>query len=183
LSKITQEIDQLFEEICGTPITNPKLEREVEKQNEKLEKMKLDVLYFFKEAYGMGLPEYQKEFIKSLEDEVMYRSSMAHHKFRCKCGEVYEIISKEDYRLRTDWSPWNGDRPGVDMVTEMWHCFRCGTPITTIGRLVKIRNDRFEHRSEIDRKFVPAPYEQYKRGFNHAMMEREIERRRRDRKW
>ena len=157
MSEITEEISKMFEEICGTPITNPK----AEEHKEKLDKWKIDVLAFFKEAYGLGLPEWQRDFIKSLEREILHRSDGDKHMYRCGCGTEYEVISTGRPRLEDAWM-------GIQVQkyeSDDWHCYRCGTPVRTVGRILRITSidNKFTYNPVAGRKAHVASYDDYRK--------------------
>lgn len=145
--KIINEIEEMFDEICGTPITNPKLEE----HKEKIERWKVDVIAFIKEAYGMGIPEYQKDFLKQLEREINYRHSYDNHDYKCNCGTEYSITCTG----RPKFNTWNSytDQP-MTMETDTWYCFRCGQPVSTYGQVLNViaKDSAFAYNMTDERK-------------------------------
>ena len=133
---IKEEIDQMFNDICGNPIEE---EKSYQKKKEKLDENKRDVLRFFKECYGLGLPAYQKDFIRQLEDEVNHRSGWGKHYFECRCGTIYEITN-EKVEFGKYGGMWVNEMLGEPYRTlsDRFYCFKCGQPINTVGEIIKI---------------------------------------------
>lgn len=158
--KIIKEIDKLFDEICGTAPNDPEFSKE--EREEKLERMKLDVLYFLKEAYNITLPGHKADFLKRLEREIHYRSGYEDHICTCSCGTKYKLVT-EPYRnrKRNDWHPdatvsYDAMNRYTVRNYDRWFCFKCGREINTVGRIIKIRNENFEFDNDNDAERFPT---------------------------
>ena len=136
----------MLDEVCGKPVST---KVKVVPDSKKLYFDKIydehlpNLLTFFKNAYNIDIPEYQKEFLQHLENEVKHRERIVDHFYDCEnCNTRYKISAQiERVKFRDSWDL------SATYKTEMWCCFRCGKPIHTKGIIIKILSvgSKFEY--------------------------------------